>query len=107
VAADPDEAARWLRVSGEAGDPVSQVDLANLVLDGAGSAEDKRRVAHWFERAAASGDLVAAFNLGLCLDKALVSSPTRNRRRTGCVARPKACPRPNTCTAGCWPMGAA
>ena len=75
VAADPDEAARWLRVSGEAGDPASQVDLANLVLDGAGSAEDRGRVAHWFEQAAASGDLVAAFNLGLCLDKGVGVEP--------------------------------
>jgi uncharacterized protein len=75
VAADPDEAARWLRVSGEAGDPASQIDLANLVLDGAGSAEDSARVAHWFEQAAASGDLVAVFNLGLCLDKGVGVEP--------------------------------
>jgi uncharacterized protein len=75
VAADPDEAARWLRVSGESGDHASRVDLANLVLDGAGSTEDPARVAHWFEQAAAVGDLVAAFNLGLCLDKGIGVEP--------------------------------
>ena len=32
-------------------------------------------VAHWFEQAAASGDLVAAFNLGLCLDKGVGVEP--------------------------------
>jgi hypothetical protein len=48
-------------------DQAAQVDLANLVLEGAGSSEDPARTAHWSERAAASGDLVAAFNLGLCL----------------------------------------
>ena len=48
---------------------------ANLVLDGAGSSEDSARVAHWFEQAAASGDLVAAFNLGLCLDKGIGVEP--------------------------------
>src|ERR1700737_3887855 len=51
------------------------VYFANLVLDGAGSAEDRGRVAHWFEQAAASGDLVAAFNLGLCLDKGVGVGP--------------------------------
>src|ERR1700737_1219124 len=51
------------------------VYFANLVLDGAGSAEDRGRVAHWFEQAAASGDLVAAFNFGLCLDKGVGSEP--------------------------------
>ena len=36
---------------------------------GAGEREDPVRIAAWFEQAAASGDLVAAFNLGLCLTK--------------------------------------
>src|SRR5439155_26080531 len=42
---------------------------ANLVLEGAGAASDPAKVAEWFERAASAGDLVAAFNLGICLVK--------------------------------------
>ena len=37
---DDEEAARWLRSSAVAGDPASQVDLANLVLEGAGEPGD-------------------------------------------------------------------
>ena len=44
---------------------------------------------------------------GSASTRASVSSPTRNRRRTGCAAPPRACRRRSTCTAGCWPMGAA
>jgi hypothetical protein len=39
------------------GDQAAQVDLANLVLDGAGRPEDPERVARWFAEAAAAGDL--------------------------------------------------
>ena len=50
--ADPDEAAHWLRVSRRwrSGLPSR---LANLVLKGAGNAEDPASVAQWFEQAAA------------------------------------------------------
>ena len=47
----------------------SQVDLANLVTRGAGEPEDKAKIAGWFAEAAKSGDLIAAFNVGLCLAK--------------------------------------
>jgi uncharacterized protein len=56
-------------MSAEAGDPASQVDLANLVLQGQGGEEDPARIARWFAQAAESGDLIAAFNIGVCLAK--------------------------------------
>ena len=68
VTRDKEEGARWLRVSAQAGHQVAQVDLANLVLEGAGEAEDSSRIAGWFKQAASAGDLVAAFNLGVCLE---------------------------------------
>jgi TPR repeat protein len=43
--------------------------LANLVLEGAGAPEDPSRIAGWFKQAAAEGDLIAAYNLGVCLVK--------------------------------------
>ena len=61
------EAARWLRISAEAGDTRSKYDLAALVMQGQATSEDSVRTREWFEEAAASGDLVAAFNYGICL----------------------------------------
>ena len=68
VAQDVEEGARWLRTSANAGNQEAQVDFANLVLEGAGEPDDRDRasIAGWFEATASSGDLVAAFNLGLC-----------------------------------------
>ena len=37
------------------------------MLSGAGQAEDRVRTREWFEESARSGDLVAAFNFGVCL----------------------------------------
>jgi uncharacterized protein len=34
-----------------------------------GEAEDATKIAGWFAKAASSGDLIAAFNLGVCLVK--------------------------------------
>ncbi len=67
VPRDSEEAARWFRLSAQAGDREAQVDLANLLLKGEGEADDAVRTREWFEKAAASGDLVAAFNFGVCL----------------------------------------
>ena len=73
VPQDSEEAARWLRNAAEAGDQPSQVDLANLVLEGGALPNDPTRIAGWFEQVgASSGDLVAAFNLGVCLRKGWV-----------------------------------
>jgi uncharacterized protein len=63
---DKYEAARWLRASGEKGNRGAQVELANLLLEDGGP-DDRATVAKWFEDAAQSGDLVAAFNVGVCL----------------------------------------
>ena len=45
------------------------MDLANLLLRGVsdGHLEDLAKARNWLEQAAASGNLVAAFNYGLCL----------------------------------------
>jgi len=69
VPRDADEARRWLRVSAEAGDRASQVDFANLLIEGTANAEDSAKLAEWFQKAAASGDPVAAFNVGLLFAK--------------------------------------
>ena len=50
-------------------------DFANLLLTGAGSAEDAARVASSFRRAAEAGDPVAALNLGLWLGKGGSGTP--------------------------------
>ena len=62
---------RWFRRAAESGDRHAQADLANLLLSGNGSDDDKRRTRELFEQAAGSGDLVAAFNLGVCLAEGL------------------------------------
>ena len=66
---DPTEAARWFRQSR----PRPAIrwpsqDLANLVLQGkAASPAIPIRIREWFEQAATAGDLVAAYNYGICL----------------------------------------
>ena len=47
--------------------PSSHVDLGNLLLRGHGDEQDSIRTREWFEQAAESGDLIAAFNFGVCL----------------------------------------
>ena len=85
VAQDRDEAAKWLRVTADAGDPASQVDLANLVLQGGGDREDPQMVAGWFLEAARTGDLVAAFNVGVCLVEGIDSN---GMKRSGLMVAP-------------------
>ena len=68
VPRDQQEAAHWLRISAEAGDSKARVDLANLLLKGTGGAEDAEpHRARGSNRLPHSGDLVAAFNFGVCL----------------------------------------
>src|SRR6185369_4196655 len=45
----------------------ARADLANLFLKGVGHPEDLAKARQWLEQAATSGDLVAAFNFGVCL----------------------------------------
>jgi uncharacterized protein len=70
VPQDNEEAARVAHCCW-AGDQASQVELGNLVLEGGASQEDRSRIAGWFEKAALSGDLTAAFNLGVCFAKGI------------------------------------
>ncbi len=67
VARDPEEAALWLRASADSADAPVNAELGNLLLKGEGKADDCIRTCRNFEQAAASGDLVAAFNYGVCL----------------------------------------
>jgi TPR repeat protein len=94
-----------VRIPAESGDPASQADLANLFLEGA--PEDRAKAAGWFEQAALSGDLVAAFNFGLCLAKGVGLSATSNRQRIGSAAQRKGYPMPNTSMDACWLMDVA
>jgi TPR repeat protein len=71
VGLDYEEAARWLKAAGEAGNKVAQADLANLVFDGTAATGEAAHIVAWFAEAAGTGDLVAAFNLGLSLVKGL------------------------------------
>ncbi len=67
VPRNADEAAVWFERAATAGNTASQVDLANLVLQGYVREGDPNRMRSWFEQAAESGDLVAAFNFSVCL----------------------------------------
>jgi hypothetical protein len=66
-----EEAARWLRIAAEAGDRASQVDFANLLLDGQGDTQDSAKIAQWFTTSALEGDRVAALNLAVCLARGI------------------------------------
>src|SRR5258708_23876616 len=57
----------WLGVSAAAGDGPARAELGNLLLNGFGDEDDHVRICRGFERAAASGDPVAAFNDAVCL----------------------------------------
>ena len=68
VPRDQEKAAYWLRISGESGDRAARADLGNLILAGGGEpVEDGGKARDWFYDAASGGDLVAAFNYGVCL----------------------------------------
>ena len=69
ISRDPDAAAKWLARAGQAGDKTAQADLASLLLSGA--TDEKLTppppVHEWFEQAAEAGDLIGAYNYGVCL----------------------------------------
>ncbi|MBS1050119.1 tetratricopeptide repeat protein [Gluconobacter japonicus] len=67
---DPDVATHWFQVASEAGDRHADADFGNLILTGASATDDeKQALQERFERAAERGDLVGAFNLGVCFDQ--------------------------------------
>ncbi|AAW60490.1 SEL1-like repeat protein [Gluconobacter oxydans] len=64
---DPDVAAHWFKVASEAGDAHADADFGNLILAGASATPDEKQALHArFEKAAEKGDLVGAYNLGVC-----------------------------------------
>ena len=62
---DRAEAARWLCCAGRQGDQAAWSELAAIVLQGAGDENARIAVLQWHEAAARSGDLQAAFMLGM------------------------------------------
>jgi hypothetical protein len=62
---DRDEAVRWFYLAATQGDQAAWAELAALTLSGAGDPEIKVRVQQWYEAVAESGNLVAAFTLGM------------------------------------------
>jgi TPR repeat protein len=64
---DPEEAARWLRLAIAGGETGARDDLARLARAGQVPKADQQATFRWFRKQAEAGDLIAAFNLGLCL----------------------------------------
>jgi uncharacterized protein len=64
---DLEEAARWLRLAIAGGYTEARNDLAGLALARQVPEPDRQTTCHWFQKQAETGDLAAAFNLGLCL----------------------------------------
>jgi TPR repeat protein len=95
------EAARWLRVVAEGGDQASRVDLANLVLQGGGAAEDPSLIAGWFEQAALLATSPPLSTSASAWSKAWALSAMRSRPQPGCVAPSKVCRTPSTCMGAC------
>ena len=50
------EAARWIRLSAEQGDPYAQVSLGSLYLDGTGVIKDEKEAMMWFRLSAEQGN---------------------------------------------------
>ncbi|MBF0862068.1 tetratricopeptide repeat protein [Gluconobacter kanchanaburiensis] len=72
---DPDVATHWFRIASEAGDVHADADFGNLILAGASATADERRALQSrFEKAAEKGDLVGAFNLGVCFSEGVTGT---------------------------------
>ncbi|MBF0875478.1 sel1 repeat family protein [Gluconobacter cerevisiae] len=64
---DPDVASHWFKIASESGDVHADADFGNLILAGAAATVDEKQALHArFEKAAEKGDLVGAYNLGVC-----------------------------------------
>ncbi|MBF0887286.1 MULTISPECIES: tetratricopeptide repeat protein [Gluconobacter] len=64
---DPDVAAHWFKIASESGDAHADADFGNLILAGASATPDEKQALHTrFEKAAEKGDLIGAYNLGVC-----------------------------------------
>lgn len=64
---DPERGMQWLRISAAAGDGPARSEFGNLLLSGMGEENDRVLIYKGFEQAAASGDLMAAYNCAVCL----------------------------------------
>ena len=62
------EAIVWYQKAADAGDPVSQFELASLYDNGFGLPKDPVQAAHWYEKSANQGYMMAIRNLAVMYD---------------------------------------
>jgi hypothetical protein len=62
------EAIGWYQKASDAGDPVSQFELASLYDNGFGLPKDPVQAAHWYEKSANQGYMMAIRNLAVMYD---------------------------------------
>ena len=67
---DAREAARWLRLAAERGDPPAAYLLGLMSTRGEGVGKNSAAALHWFQRAASAGHLEAQYMSGLALSSA-------------------------------------
>lgn len=65
---DIEEAVVWWRKAAEAGDALSQEELASCYYDGKGGAPSQTEAAVWWRKAAEQGVSLAQFNLACCYE---------------------------------------
>ena len=63
------EAIGWYQKASDAGDPVSQFELASLYDNGFGLPKDPAKAAFWYEKSAAKGYIMAIRNLAVMYDE--------------------------------------
>jgi len=60
IKSDPEQAKAWYSRAAEAGNPMAQTILANMLLQ----AKNYKAALPWYEKAADAGDITALYNLG-------------------------------------------
>ncbi|GBR50181.1 tetratricopeptide repeat family protein [Neokomagataea thailandica NBRC 106555] len=79
---DPDAAAHWFKIASESGDAQADADFGNLILMGTRATDaEKESLRQRFERSAEKGDLVGAFNLGVCYAEGVGASDNKEAAR--------------------------
>ena len=75
----PEERAAFVRSAAEAGHAEAQAVYGQMLLDGAGVAQDEGAALDWFTRAAAQHHLMAVNMLGRCYDLGWGTAPDKAR----------------------------
>lgn len=79
LAANPEEAARWIRLAAERGMADAQFALGVMYEDGEGVRQDSAAAVHWYRSAARRGCASAQFNLGDCFHQGRGIEPSETR----------------------------